>query len=307
MKRIGWALAAGVVAWTCAAAAQTPPQIAAKVRAAGPRISMATLQDYAAMFPKEPYPDVSVARDLHYGPDALQRLDVFDPAPRPARPAPVLLFVHGGGFVRGDKHTPGSPFQDNVMLWATRNGMVGVDIDYRLAPKDPWPAGVDDLASAIAWTRANIARYGGDPERIFIWGHSAGANHVADWVAHPDHQGPAASSVKGAILLSPFYPMTVTAGQASPYYGTDANLQSGPAQIQRLVASRIPVFLAGAQFDPEGFQAFRNAAHAALDKAGKTIGYVYLKDHGHIDEGLAVGTSDVALTAPLLAWIRAQK
>lgn len=307
MTRLGWAFVAGALVWAGTAGAQVPPAIAAKVRAAGPAISMATMGDYAAMFPKEPYPGVTVARDLHYGPDALQTLDVFTPAVRPARAAPVLLFVHGGGFVRGSKHTPGSPFQDNMMLWATANGMVGVNIDYRLAPKDPWPAGVDDLASAIAWTRDNIARYGGDPARIFIWGHSAGANHVADWVAHPDHQGPAAASVKGAILLSPFYPMTATAAQASPYYGADADLQSGEKQIQRLAASSVPIFLAGAEFDPEGFQQFRDAAHAGLDKAGRHIGYVYLKDHGHIDEGLAVGTPDVGLTGPLLQWIRAQK
>jgi triacylglycerol lipase len=306
MRRIGWA-AMAIVGLAGVALAQTPPEIAAKIRAAGPNISMTTAADYAAMFPKEPYPGVTVVRDQHYGPDALQTLDVFTPQPKPGKAAPVLLFVHGGGFVRGDKHQAGSPFQDNMMLWATAKGMVGVNIDYRLAPKDPWPAGVDDLASAIAWTKANIAAYGGDPNRILIWGHSAGANHVADWVAHPDHQGPAASSVKGAILLSPFYEMQVNAAQANPYYGADADIRSGPKQIERLGASRVPIFLAGAEFDPAPFQAFRDAAHAGLDKAGRKPGYVYLKDHGHIDEGLAVGTSDVALTAPLLQWIRAQK
>ena len=307
MKLIGWAAAMAAMGLAGAAMAQTPPAIAAKIRAAGPAISMTTTADYAAMFPKEPYPNVTVVRDEHYGPDALQTLDVFTPQPKPARPAPVLLFVHGGGFVRGDKHQAGTPFQDNMMLWATRHGMVGVNIDYRLAPKDPWPAGVDDLASAIAWTRDHIAQYGGDPNRIFIWGHSAGANHVADWVAHSDHQGHAAASVKGAILLSPFYEMQVNTAQPNAYYGTDADLRAGPRQIERLSASRIPIFLAGAEFDPPQFQAFRDAAHAGLDKAGRKPGYVYLKDHGHIDEGLAVGTSDVALTDPLLKWIRAQK
>ena len=62
---------------------------------------------------------------------------------RTARAAsrPVLVFVHGGGFTGGNKSTPGSPFYDNVPLWAARNGLVGVNITYRLAPQHPWPAG----------------------------------------------------------------------------------------------------------------------------------------------------------------------
>ena len=69
---------------------------------------------------------------------------------------------------------------------------------------------------------------------------------------------------------------------------------------------KITGWLAGAEFDPPQFQAFRDAAHAGLEKAGRHPGYVYLKDHGHIDEGLAVGTADVGLTGPLLRWIRAR-
>jgi acetyl esterase len=109
---------------------------------------------------------VTIQRDLAYGPDPLQTLDVFTPDNAQAssgnkgKTLPVLLFVHGGGFTRGDKH--GDFYPDNITLWAARNGMVGVNIDYRLAPANPWPTGVKDLASAIAWTRANIARYGGD-------------------------------------------------------------------------------------------------------------------------------------------------
>ena len=306
MKLIGWAAAMAAMGLAGAAMAQTPPAIAAKIRAAGPAISMTTTADYAAMFPKEPYPNVTVVRDEHYGPDALQTLDVFTPQPKPARPAPVLLFVHGGGFVRGDKHQAGTPFQDNMMLWATRHGMVGVNIDYRLAPKDPWPAGVDDLASAIAWTRDHIAQYGGDPNRIFIWGHSAGANHVADYVGHKELQGAEASGVKGAIILSAFYPPAV-AGPPNPYYGSDPGVQTTDAVIGRLVKTRAQLFVANAEFDPDGFRAFEKAFDEGLSKAGVAHTYVFLKDHDHLSEGLAVGTADQSLTGPLLAWIQGVK
>ena len=195
------AAACGFVVLATASSAQVPANIAEKVRAAGQAMDPTIGQLYAPMFPKEAWAGVSIQRDIAYGSDRLQKLDVFTPDGAKGKKLPVLLFVHGGGFTRGDKH--GDFYPDNITLWAAKNGMVGVNIDYRLAPKDPWPAGVKDLASAIAWTHANIARYGGDPNRIVLFGHSAGANHVADYAAHPEVRGAEASSVKGVIMLSP--------------------------------------------------------------------------------------------------------
>src|SRR6185437_250510 len=90
-------------------------------------------------------------------------------------PRPVLVFIHGGGFNRGAKSTPGSPFYDNIGLWAVDHGLVGVTINYRLAPQYQWPSGIEDLTLVVAWLKGHIAQYGGDPDKIFLWGHSAGA------------------------------------------------------------------------------------------------------------------------------------
>ena len=97
--------------------------------------------------------------------------------------APVLVFVHGGGFVGGDKHVPGTPMYDHIGAWAVRNGWVGVTITYRLAPEHTWPSGAQDVAAAVQWVRDNIAAYGGDPARIVVAGHSAGCVHVASYLA----------------------------------------------------------------------------------------------------------------------------
>jgi triacylglycerol lipase len=284
-----------------AAQAQVPPDIAAKIKEIGPKIDVSVGALYAPLQAKEPYAGVAVTRDVAYGSDPLQKLDVFAPQAKPAKPRPVLLFVHGGGFVRGDKKTT-----DNMVLWGADNGMVGVDINYRLAPKDPWPAGAQDLASAIAWTRANIAQYGGDPDRIIIWGHSAGANHVADYVAHKELQGPEVKGVKAAIIMSPFYAPAVGKG-GSPYYGSDPALQTADAAIGRLSKVTVPLFLANAEYDPDGFRAFQTSLNAGLTKAGHPYTYVFLKDHDHLSEGMAVGTADQSLTGPQLKWIQALK
>ena len=282
-----------------AAAAQVPPDIAAKLKAIGPKIDVSVGALYAPLQPKPPYAGVSVTRDLAYGSDPLQKLDVFSPTAKPAKLRPVLLFVHGGGFVRGDKKTT-----DNMVVWGVDNGMVGVDINYRLAPKDPWPAGAKDLASAIAWTRAHIADYGGDPDRIILWGHSAGANHVADYIGHKELQGPEAKGVKGAIILSAFYAPAVGA-TPNAYYGADASVQTTDAALGRLTRASVPLFVANAEYDPDGFRAFEKALNEALTKDGRPHTYVFLKDHDHLSEGMAVGTADQSLTGPLLKWIQA--
>ena len=284
-----------------AALAQVPPDIAAKIKAIGPKIDVSVGALYAPLHAKEPYAGVTVTRDLAYGSDPLQTLDVFSPQAKPAKLKPVLLFVHGGGFVRGDKKTT-----DNMVVWGVDHGMVGVDINYRLAPKDPWPAGAKDLGSAIAWTRAHIADYGGDPDHIIIWGHSAGANHVADYIAHKEVQGPEVKGVKGVIILSAVYAPAVGAG-ASPYYGADPSLQTADAQIGRLLQVSVPMFVANAEYDPDGFRAFNKTFEEAQNKAGHVHTYVFLKDHDHLSEGMAVGTADQSLTGPLLTWIQATK
>lgn len=89
---------------------------------------------YAPLQQKEPYAGVKIERDVKYGPAERNLLDVFTPeAGSPARP--VLIFVHGGGFTSGNKRSGFSnAFYDNIMLWAVKNGFVGVNTTYRLAP-----------------------------------------------------------------------------------------------------------------------------------------------------------------------------
>ena len=120
--------------------AQIPAPVAATLRQLGAVINpLATEPLYAPLHPREPYDNATVARDQAFGSHPLQRLDVFAPAPPAAAPRPILLFVHGGGFVRGDKRGAGSPFYDNIMLWAAGSGLLGININYRLAPSTPGP------------------------------------------------------------------------------------------------------------------------------------------------------------------------
>jgi hypothetical protein len=181
-----------------------PPDIAAALREIGPRIEgQRTTALYAPLHPKEPYQNVSVTRDVKYGPHERHALDVFVSSQKGSG-KPVVVFVHGGGFSRGAKSAPGSPFYDNVGLWAASKGFVGVTINYRLAPEFQFPSGIEDLTRVIAWLKSNIGSYGGDPAKIFLWGHSAGAAHTADYIASAANTGKS-PGIAGAILTSGFY------------------------------------------------------------------------------------------------------
>jgi carboxylesterase type B len=72
-----------------------------------------------------------------------------------------------------------------VLPWAAKSGYVGVNVTYRLAPANAWPAAQQDLGAALAWVRAHVATRGGDPARVFLVGHSAGGAHVAQYLGHP--------------------------------------------------------------------------------------------------------------------------
>jgi acetyl esterase/lipase len=202
---VTFAIVAVQAAW--AQQSPMPEAIAAKLQEFGRVIDAPkTGQLYAPLQGKEPYQGVKIERDVKYGGADRNLLDVFAPETT-SSPRPVLIYVHGGGFVRGDKRAPGSPFNDNIMLWAVRNGYMGVDATYRLAPQAVWPAGAEDLAAAVQWVSDNIGARGGDPARIYLMGHSSGAVHVADYVSRSELHKVKGGGLAGAILVSGIYEM----------------------------------------------------------------------------------------------------
>ena len=116
---------------------------------------------------------VRVEKDIRYS-DAGRRglLDVYLPAEGEVRNAPVLLQVHGGGWAIGNKDQQGIPLMQHMAA----KGWVCVAINYRLSPRDAFPAHLVDVKRAIAWIRTHIASYGGNPDYIAITGGSAGGH-----------------------------------------------------------------------------------------------------------------------------------
>ncbi|MBL8621577.1 MAG: alpha/beta hydrolase [Myxococcales bacterium] len=121
--------------------------------------------------------DVTCVAHVAYGPDRRQRLDVYRHADG-AGPRPVFLYVHGGGWVIGNKAQQGLLTVHEL----ARAGWVCVSINYRLSPRATFPDHLIDVKRALAWVRAHVAEHGGDPRFVMIGGGSAGG-HLASLAA----------------------------------------------------------------------------------------------------------------------------
>ncbi|KRA37212.1 MULTISPECIES: alpha/beta hydrolase [unclassified Nocardioides] len=174
---------------------------------------------------------IEVHRDIRFAPHGGRGLlDVYTSEVTPASGAPVLLQVHGGAWTIGKKDQQGLPLMQHLAA----RGWVCVAINYRLAPRDPWPAQIIDVKAAIAWIRENIEEYGGDPDYIAITGGSAGGHLTALAAVTPN-----------APEFQPGFEAADTAVQAAvPYYGVydlaaSTGLRSAELMRERFLGPRV--------------------------------------------------------------------
>lgn len=284
---------------------QLPLDVIARLRALDPAITPALAQaSWALLTPfheRLGYTAPKVFRDLAYGPHPRHRLDVHADGEPAEALAPVFVFVHGGGFVAGDKHHPGTPSYDLVGAWAARHGWVGVNMTYRLAPEVRWPAGAADVGAAVAWLRGNIAGYGGDPDRIVVAGNSAGAVHVADYAAG---RGGSLNGVRGVVLISGTYGARTVrpGGEPHPYYADPADPTIG--SLPGLLDSPVPLLFAVAERDPSRFHlAAAEVVAAWQERHGALPDLVWVDGHNHMSAVPSLGIDEAALGIPLARFI----
>lgn len=216
------------------------------IRSAGDRIKEA----YLPLLMAAPREGIEVLPELAYGPHERHRLDVHRPAG--ARGAPVVVFVHGGAFVRGNKQINEAMY-GNVLNWFARQGCIGVNVEYRLAPEAPHPAGAMDVAAACAWVHAHIGALGGDPGSICLVGHSAGGTHAASYacdpaLAHLPHPLCALVLVS-ARLRADALPQNPNAAGVRAYFGADEARYEALAPIAHAQHLALPVFVVNAQYE----------------------------------------------------------
>jgi triacylglycerol lipase len=267
-----------------------------------PEMIAASQDLYQSQHETVPYRDVTVTRDHTYGPHERQRLDVFRSTAAGGGAKPVLVYVHGGGFVAGDKRIGETAYYGN--------GMVGVTITYRLAPEAQYPAAAADVGGAVKWVLENIAEHGGDPENVVLLGQSAGSTHVATYAARPELHPRKGGGVRAIAMLSGVYDFTLMelAGNARAYLGDAPDAAARGSALPALATAGIPLMYGISEFDPPMFHEQAKALTDALYAQTKRFPNVlYLPRHNHISQIAhlnASGTEDRLFSDRLAEFIR---
>jgi len=227
---------------------------------------------------------------LAYGESPRQKLDVYEPSQKLDRAAPVVVFFYGGSWQFGERRNyrfVGQALADH--------GIVAVLPDYRLYPEVTFPGFVEDGAKAVRWTHDNVARFGGDPSRVFLMGHSAGA-HIATLLALDEHYlkdvGRSREIVRGVIGLSG--PYDFTPGEESRVVfrmsrGDKADPAIEPIHFAAAAAQGPPLLLIhGGRDSVIGQDNTVKFARAVQDAGGDARAVVYSKlDHAGVCLALA--------------------
>ncbi len=248
--------------------------------------------------------------------DDKHKLNVF--APAGAQGAPVVVFVHGGFWRAGDRsyHESIVGLYGNVGTALADNDVVTVVPSYRLYPQVPSAEDMlDDVAAALAWTRDHIAVHGGDPQRILLAGHSAGAHLVTLLASRPDalrKRGIDPSVIKGVVSLSGIYDVPGAAARAEleedrvtlwrPLFGKLGAEQSPARYFGDKMA---PIFFVVGSNDFESCLVDYHAAEKSLaGLVGDRAFFRTLPKLTHEDMVLTIGTAhdDVGPAVAAFAW-----
>ena len=288
-----------------------PPDIEQRIRAHGPVLDMAFTQSiYAPLLSAQRRDGVIIERDLAYGSNVRHRIDIYRPE-RATPPCVTVLCLPGGGFVRGDKSE-----RENMGLFLARHGWVVAIANYRLAPEARWPAGAEDAVAAYQWLRSHAANYGGNTDRIFMIGESAGAAHVATATLVRRFHPAEGLNPAGIALISGVYDVELEHrarrqfGVATPdprnepYFGSDFARYHDMSTVRLIDAAPLPTLITYAELDMPQMQVQAGQMFAALvTRHGFGPDLQVVRGHNHLTQFFSMNTGDETLTRILQAFV----
>ncbi|MSQ55415.1 MAG: alpha/beta hydrolase [Betaproteobacteria bacterium] len=264
------------------------------------------IESFTPILAAAPKAGIEISRDIAYGSHPRQQLDVFRPAGAARRP--VLVFVHGGAFTDGERNRSAEIYS-NVLYYFARQGVIGVNIEYRLAPEFRYPSGSEDVGLAVAWTRANIERFGGDPGRIFVMGHSAGGAHTGSYVYDKGLQPATGAGIAGHIVVSgrvraETWPGNHNAKKVEAYYGSDPAVLERCSCVNHVDASSPPTMIAIAEFENPFLDVHCAELFYRLSAAaGHAPRFLRLAGHNHTSIIAHLNTAEERLGREILDFI----
>ena len=268
-----------------------------------PQVIDGTGKLYAEIHKTTDKGDLQVTRDVKYGADPKQGMDIYSPRGASGT-RPAVVFIHGGGLTGGDKVNPLSDLMNaNVATYFARHDMVGINATYRLVPNIKYPEGAQDMQAIVKWIRDNAAQHGIDPDKIFFLCSSAGCTHTAALLFNPDVMFEGNPDIAGAIMMSGAY----EAGNAA-YFGADAaqrDALSTYAQAAAYNGPEVPLFLLSAEHDPAAIEQGTAKLYMQLcEKYSHCPRFAQARDHNHISINQHINSGDDRYTSMMVDFIR---
>lgn len=287
-----------------------PAEIAAEIRSIGKvfneDVAQKTKELYMPILRGIDRNGINIIRDISYGAHERNALDIHMGV-NGVSEMPAVIFFHGGGYIRGHKNVEGDLLHGNVANFFVRNGMIGINATYRLAPEATWPDGAVDVGMVLDWARENISAYGGDPKKIFLLGQSAGAAHVSTYVLrksmHPDDTG---SGCAGAILMSGVYGnhSENAAPNQIAYFGEPSDRYLEMAVLGNVDHGQTPIMISTAEFDPIVWERF--GIELLLEIGSKFDWfprYKQMSGHNHVSQVYSIGSGDNGVGPDIIDFI----
>jgi acetyl esterase/lipase len=250
--------------------------------------------------------EVEAVKDLPYyeGDDAdpvKHKLDLY--LPKGQKDYPVLMFVHGGAWVIGDRKAYGM-----VGETFARNGVGTAVISYRLSPQVQHPAHIQDVARAFAWVKKNIGKYGGKADQLFVCGHSAGGHLTALLATDESYlkaEGCCLADVKGAIPLSGVY-VIMGGALASPVFGKDEDVLKKASPVEHVKAGDPPFLVVWADKDFPGCDRMSERMCKLLKDSKCEAESLLVKDRTHVTIVFKMREDEDPVTKAVLDFVEKQ-
>jgi acetyl esterase/lipase len=269
-----------------------------------------TIGLFTPLLAAAPKDGVSVTADQAYGADPQQKLDVYEP--RGAKDLPVVVFVHGGALTTGDKNV-NKEISANALYYFARRQFLGINANYRLAPKSAYPAAAQDIGGVVGWIKENAKRFGGDPQRIYLVGRSSGALHVATWAFDPRIHGTGGPGVSGVVLISGRLKADSRSddprgGRVAQYFGPDTSLYADRSPVNFGAQSPLPTFIVIAEFDNPFLDVYSAELFAKMCAArSKCPRFLRMAGHNHQSTTASLNTADDQLGSEIIDFVRQGK
>ena len=291
----------------------TPPEdISEKIKSIGNKFNHEVVKEiykiYIPLLRKINNDHIHVKKDISYGESDRNILDIHYCKDTNKKNMPVVIYLHGGGFTGGNKNAlPDEPelIHGNIANYFVNNGFIGINATYRLAPEYKYPAGAEDVSKIIKFLTENSKKFGISEDKIFLFGQSAGASHVASYLFNNSPTIPESENLAGCILFSGAYDLNLVNSNAiENYYGKNRNLYNEMSSINFIKKKCCPLYIFTSEFDPPVFKEQGKKFYEKLKNEGHKVNHKIIPGHNHISQVIHLNTDDRSVGPYLIEFMK---